>query len=339
LIGSGLVAGCAGLVKGPVVALVPAVVAVWELAPLLRRRRPRLLGPAVLAICTLAPYGAWLAAANGWTGGRLGKVLYAELVTRNIAGVDPSHLHGPLFYPSVLGADFGLWLLALVPALAVLAGWRPALQAPSPAAADSPAGATAASQGDRRALAFVALWAALLLGIPALSASKLPWYIYPAYPALALLCARGTVELIRRAGRRRLVAAALWALVAFGVWQRVEAVRGRTERKPRLEAAHNYARALAVLPSFRLILDARHPLTPWELFYLDPLGERRRRLPPEVRSRIPEVCRFLVQGSPEAPPGVEVRQPGFAARPLSPRPPPEPTTYLLDLDGCLPVWI
>lgn len=334
LIGAGIAAGCGGLVKGPVVALVPAVVAVWELSALLRRRRPRPGGLAVVILFSLAPYLAWLAAADSWTGGRLRKVLYAELVERNTAGVDPGHLHGPLFYPSVLGADFGWWLLALVPALALIAGWRVGRAAPLEPAAQEPAA------GDRRSLAYLALWAALLVGIPSLSVSKLPWYIYPAYPALGLLCARGVVEAVRTVRfRSRWLAAALAVGVVLGAWQRIEAVRERTESEPRIVRAHRYARVLADLPSFRLIIDARHPLPPWELYYLSPIGELRRNVPPEVERGIPGVCRFLVRGAPDAPRGVTVREPGFAVRPLSLGADGEPGAYLLDLDGCLPVWV
>lgn len=331
LLSAGIAAGCGGLVKGPVIGLALAVVAAWELAPLLRGRRPRLAGLGVLTVLAAAPYLAWLAAANEWTGGRLGRLLYQELVVRNTAGLDPGHLHGPLFYPSVLGDDFGLWLLALLPALVALTRWR-APQAPALATAPDEAAR------DRRAVSFVGLWAALLLAIPSLSPSKLSWYIYPAYPALALLCARGTAEAVRRAGRSRLLAAALVALVAFGLWQRVDSVRERAGREPWVIPAHRYARAIADLPAFLLIVEPHPGYRPWDLFYLRPLGTRRRRLPPAIMRPIPNVCRFLVRGSREVPPGVVIeRQPEFAARPLGDGG--EPRGFLLDLDACIPVWI
>jgi hypothetical protein len=53
---------------------------------------------------------------------------------------------------------------------------------------------------------------------------------------------------------------------------------------------------------------------------------------------IPNVCRFLVRGSREVPPGVVIeRQPEFAARPLGDGG--EPRGFLLDLDACIPAWI
>lgn len=331
LAASGLAFGLATLVKGAAAALALPVLGAWELVRGRRQDGTRAgfrdgaRDLAVVASLALACYLVWVAAAWSWSEGTIFSRLYRDTVSRAVESLDPSHVHGPAFYPLQLAADFGPWLLALLPALLVL---RPG---------GGPERAEGDGRLDRDGLAFAGLWALVLLALLSLSVSKLPWYLYPAYPALGLVLARGVAEAVRRARRVPLLAPALVALVLVGLWQRLDGVRSRLEEEPRPVTAQRYAAAIAGLPDARLLMDRRLELRAWELYYLAPLAERPWRLPPDFRAGSPGVCRLLLWRWPWAPGHVETRGP-VPALPLA-SPGEEPRAWLLDLDRCLPPWL
>jgi 4-amino-4-deoxy-L-arabinose transferase-like glycosyltransferase len=335
LVAAGGALGLAALVKGAAAALALPVLAGWELA---RARRPGGLRDgvkafSVVAALALGSYLVWVAAAYSWSEGRSLSKLYRDTVTRVTESIDPSHVHGPGFYPRQLAADFGSWLLAAVPAVLVMvpgAGRQAGRRGLGDPAAES-------DRLDREGLAFAGLWALVLLAVLSLSVSKLPWYLYPAYPAISLVLARGTAEAVRRAGRAPVLAVVLVALVLLGLWRRVEAVRSRLEEEPRVVKAKLYAEAIAELPHARLIIDRRVKFRAWQMYYLAPLGERPWAVPADVRTPSPGVCRFLLWRVRWAPGHVEARHP-VRALPLD-RIGEGSQPWLLDLDRCLPSWL
>lgn len=357
LVASGLVIGLAALVKGAAAALAFPVLAAWELACLRRPGGPR-AGIRVLstvAALALGCYLAWFAAAWSWSEGRLPSRLYRDTVTRVTGSVDPTHVHGPLYYPRQLAADFGPWLLAALPALLVLrpVAGRGAARRNREEAAQTrdgldrdglPVGGDLDRDGpayaarlDRDGLVFAGLWALALLAVLSLSTSKLPWYLYPAYPGLALALARGAAEAVRRTRRVPVVAAVVVILLLAGLWQRLDAVRSRLEDEPRPVKAQLYAEALVAIPRVRLVLDRHIGFRAWELYYLGPFGGRPWRIPPEVRTPSPGLCRFLLWRVRWAPGHVVAESP-VRAFPLD-RVDERRQVWLLDLDRCLPPWL
>ncbi len=256
--------------------------------------------------------------------------LYRQVVVRATEGIDPSHLHGPTYYPRLLAADFGPWLLAGLPALA-LAVWWLARRRPEGGGLDA------------RALLFVAVWALGWVALFSLSSSKLSWYVYPAYSGLSLLLARGLDEVVRRlAGWVRgrwvpLATAALALAVGAGLAARVETLAKRVDRELPVELpAHRLATLIEGLPRARVVRLPKAGLTPWDLYYLGPLMEKQRRLPEELLRPTTGLCRFLVAPAAQAPRKVEVADPGPQRVPLGF--PDRGDAWLLDLDRCLPPW-
>jgi hypothetical protein len=108
-----------------------------------------------------------------------------DLYARATQGIDIGHVrHG--VYPWVLLVDFRTKLLLLL-AVPLFLVWRGRANVP---------GASEA-RPERARVTFLALWAAVVLGAFSIAVSKLPWYIYPAYPALALLLGFGVDGLYR----------------------------------------------------------------------------------------------------------------------------------------------
>ena len=352
LLGAGVAVGLASLVKGAAAVLaLPGFVA-WELADFLfsrdrrggeraglGRRAGAVAGVVLIALACYAPYAI---AANAWTGGNLASILYRDTVVRATESVDPSHIHGPAFYVRQLGADFGLWLLALVPALIpalALAGRRRL-------------GADTEAPEARRArtLLHCALWALAFLVAISLSTSKLPWYLYPAYPALSLVLAGGVRGAVRwMVGRlgglgagpvaRRVAMALLSVLVLACGWVRHDSLRERVDEATDLSGHSTrmagYARAIATTeaPWVAILPDAS--VQPHQLFYLYPLSRRARSVPAIFRTDEPAGCRYLIRGEATIPP---IAHPGPEARAL-PMDWPETENWLIDLDGCLPPWV
>ncbi|PYQ55913.1 MAG: hypothetical protein DMF78_00515 [Acidobacteria bacterium] len=196
MLAAGACAGLGMLAKGPLGVLLPALVAVAFLA-LVRgeiwRRIVAGVVPAALAAALVA--GPWYAAILHVQGRAFVDVF---LLDHNVARFTSTihHHPGPLLYyvPMLVGGLF-VWSGLLVPALA------------------------AVSRRDARDL-FLLAWAGAPLVFFSVAASKLPGYILPCVPPLAILVGRAADGLVRGeggAGLRRaagLLTVALAAVVA-----------------------------------------------------------------------------------------------------------------------------
>ena len=176
---AGACAGLALLAKGPLGALLPALVAVAYLATAPERRAAwkriaRGLGPAIIAMAIVA--GPWYAAILAAQGREFVDVF---LLNHNVARFTSTvHNHpGPFYYyvPVLLGGLF-MWSGLVVPGLASLRPRRPADL-------------------------FVLCWLGAPLVFFSAAASKLPGYILPCIPPLAIAAGRAADELVRAARR------------------------------------------------------------------------------------------------------------------------------------------
>ena len=327
LVASALLAGLAMLVKGPPgLLLLPTLLAyeaaLWRLGD--PATPPRPAAPwSHLALSLVLPlvYAAYLVS---WVGGQgLLERLRQDVLVRTTSGLDPGHLHGPLYYFGRLGFDWAWWLLLLVPVLLLLAGrLPPAVDAPRAPAA-------------RRAAILLALWAAVVLVCLSLSASKLPWYAFPAYPALALLAAAGATALLRRVPRRLAAIAAVLLAVALAAGLRATWTRTSVERP--LSVPHRLALAIRDTGHYRFVVKQEVVLHGSALFYLGGLGPTMRRVPPEVWGD-PATCGFVLRHAPlgdhdgdEIDPR-ELRLPSSWAGGGTP-------LWLIDVDRCLPPYV
>lgn len=187
--------GVGVLIKGPVAPLVLALTIIslslaTRSARLLRAVRP-LTGLALVALMV----GPWLAAINHSTDGRF----FSEALGRDLIGkigtAQESH-GGPPGYHLAL-ASLLLW----------------------PAAALVPAGVAAAWRARRETSSlFLLCWAAPTWIVFELTSTKLPHYVLPLYPALAILAARAATS-PEPAPLLRLLGASLYAVCGalFGV--------------------------------------------------------------------------------------------------------------------------
>jgi len=281
-------AGARGLALRPALAVSAGALAKGYLAPLHlalaaiagsgagsgapARRGARWLGLAVAVGAGLATTALWLltlelsGAPRVWR-----RVVLRNTLERVAGGVDPAHVQGPLYYCGTLARDFGPWLLLLVPALLALRR----------RAADEDEAARTGRRIDLRLPLLVAL-------LFSFAATKLPWYLLPVYPFLALAVAAGGEEMLRRATSRAArvgLPAVLALLLAVRVGGAVQEVRTRPAPPP--------APLLALLadgseaPLERLFVDPEMGfgapaggLTAEEYFHLGARPEVRRELPP-----------------------------------------------------------
>ena len=195
----GLATGWAMLAKGPIGLAVPAflmigVVALYRPAP---PRRWLIHGAAALVIA-LAVFLAWAVPANAATGGALlQKFLGQEVVGRMF---EPMEQHGGksiffvFYYFPVILAAFMPWTMLLPMALAKLVR----------------------GELDRRLSAVLWAWIIPTLVIFSVIATKLPHYILPIMPALALLVAASLAAPITAADRRWL-AIGWWSLAPLAI--------------------------------------------------------------------------------------------------------------------------
>ncbi|MEO0983525.1 MAG: glycosyltransferase family 39 protein [Pseudomonadota bacterium] len=192
------------LIKGPVGPMAPALaiagIALWE-----RRwdwARPLLwwAGPALFVVLVL-PWFAWVQLATGgdYLEGAVGKDLRDKLVTAS-----EGHGGPPGYHLAHLATHFFPATLLLIPSAALV------IDALRGKTLDGLAGPEASG------LRFLMVWAVPTWLVFELLPTKLSHYILPAYPALALLCGWGLVQLIegvraRWAERASLVLFALGA--------------------------------------------------------------------------------------------------------------------------------
>jgi len=212
--------GLAVLTKGPVGLLPLAVMAVflaWEG----RRADFRRLAPAWALVLSLGPGLAWLAAAVSLAPpGFFGEAVVENLLGRFFAGT--SHARPVYYYLYQLPLDFLPWTL-----LAPLAARE---------------GRRVWSRGDaeeRRSWRLLLAWAGTFFVFFTLSAGKRGLYLLPAFPALALLAARGLEGALerRRDWPRWLVRGLAAAAALLGLAGVTVAVRGQLE----LAAAPGFA--------------------------------------------------------------------------------------------------
>lgn len=194
------------------------------------------------------------------TGGLFTDRLYEDVVLRTTVGLSPGHVKGPLFYIFWVTRDFGWWLVFLAPAIygaVKLWGTAPG-----------------------RCAGHLLMWAAILVIGFSVSVSKLPWYIYPAYPALSLALAYGAhvlVERIQWRTAKRVVLGVIVVAAAVDVRESWLAVQRDTRVLDSQRFARVYSRAVLKtrrLEDSRFFVDAASIekngyLRSWDRFYLE----------------------------------------------------------------------
>ena len=217
---TGVCAALLGLVKNPLGVVFAAVLVIQALVEsrLVRPAGRPAAGIGWVLVAAVVAWGSWVAYMQWLTGGGYLSFLYVDLVVRSGRGIDPTHLRSWTFYARCVLGDFGWWLVLAGPA-----AWG-ALR-------------HLRGRGDEadRARFHLAAWCGLILAGFSIPVSKNPWYIYPAYPALALFLASGArlaAEAVRRLPRTvgPALSAALAATLAIamavgldGAWRRAGA--------------------------------------------------------------------------------------------------------------------
>ena len=173
----GAACGAATLAKGPVGLVLPwlafLLFAVWRERPgTVARVRETFMSLRPLTLCgaataVAAPWYAWVGLRTG------GDWLHGFLVVHNVgrfAAPMEGHAGSPLYYPAVVAVGLFPWSIVLA-AMAVHA-WS----------------ILRATDGDvrRRPLQLLACWSLAWIGCFSCAGTKLPGYVWPAYPALAI---------------------------------------------------------------------------------------------------------------------------------------------------------
>jgi 4-amino-4-deoxy-L-arabinose transferase-like glycosyltransferase len=287
----GLSKNALGLTFAAVLVIVELGTPIWE-----RRRSAtvrRALGIAAVAAFAFIAYFAVMM----WVSkGAFASFQYGDAVVRATRGVDPVHLHGPLFYPRILFGDFGPWLL-----LVIVTGF---------------VAVRGAYDGERRDAAFLLVFAAVIIGSFSLSASKLPWYIYPAYPALALVIGYGAREVVRLRPSVVWRGATIMVILGFAIVD-LNSAWGRVRRDVRVIDAERFVRKYSRLEGASLIIDApsineHGRLRSWTRFYLEGAPNARWfDRAPVTMENTGQGCVFVATGEPSS-------YPPTAARPWRP---------------------
>lgn len=294
-VASGLLAAASLLVKNAVGLVVVGVAGLYELVFSRGSRGWRRLLPrhplAVLAVIAAA-YLPWLAAAHVATGGRYLAIVKSDVFVRMTAGLDPHHIrHG--VYPRVLLHDFGFAALLLpLAAVFAVAAWHAGYLG------------LAAARLEAERAAFLALWAGLLLALLSLSVSEEEWYLYPAYPALALLAGYGADRGLDWLSTRRRAAGLLGgtALALYLAVRLFHVAAAGLVPPPRIDA-DLVARQLAAAGRPTACVEHGLAMREWNVYYLFPLISRFAITPGDAGS-----CAVLFTAHPER----------FLAAPLPP---------------------
>lgn len=264
------------LIKGPVVFLILAGVGLlWEAtAKLLLGRRPRWRLLCVLVFASAIPFALWVADNAVHDAGARAK-MWPEFVGRHMKAIDPTHLHGVMFYPRVLAEAFGVWLVALL--LPMLWRWV---------------------RTSETAL-LLPLWSLFPIVAFSLSVSKLPWYLDPALPALALLIGiavfLGIAHLDSRLLQYALGAfvAGLLAMRVVAAWNAINATPRQTDMHRLLLAYRSAERPILYVDT---LATASFGYREWNYYYLNlAKNEWRTISAPIDRSR----CSVVVTMQPE----------------------------------------
>ena len=256
----------------------------------LRRRLSRAVVTAGAAtIPGILFYLAWLLFSLGSVGDVL-HFLGIDIAQRAGAGLDPLHLQPPSIYIRAAIANFGYFALLAPLALAV----RLLRSRRDPAAA--------ASQ-ERRIHFTLLLWIVVTFVMFGIASSRLAWYVFPAYPALALATALLLDQvrsfLVRWRGG---LVAFLLLLTLLGAARIAALARAWPEREPHSFAA--LQRYVDNHPAARIFAEARlkrgeeadRRVATWHRHYLhrfQPLADRE--LPEDAPA-----CSFVVTAEPEA---------------------------------------
>jgi 4-amino-4-deoxy-L-arabinose transferase-like glycosyltransferase len=274
-----------GLCKNMLGILFGLVILAIEILPVIthRRRTESFVAALKLVMATVVVFALYSVVMIPLTGGQYTRKLYEDVFVRATTGLDPGHLNGPGFYLQRLAGDFGWWLLLLAPALVVVIGFR---------------------RRDRDTSArFLSAWVVLVVAGFSVPVSKLPWYIYPAYPALSLVVAVGGRELMRLA-RWRFFQAALASVLLLLAAIRVAGVARAVERDVTVIDTDRFARSLATLEGAQLVVD-EHSIKPlgrlreWNRYYLESVpGVTWVRRKGDRFEADPDGCVYLACGSP-----------------------------------------
>lgn len=234
-----------------------------------------------VALVGLASAAAWLGSLWAVDAPRvLWKMLYRGVWLRATEGLNPVHLHPPGFYAERLLEDFGLWLVPAVLAVAGV-GWR-----------------RTEDGRDRTSILWLLSWlgGTLLVFLP--SVSRLGWYLYPAYPAIALLSAAGVAGFVHRfRGHLRVVVVGLVAVVlAMRIVIGLERVRTDVGRSAveslAIRMRQDHEVLLFVDPRLRLL---ERGFTAEDYFYLRSAERASWSMPERLES---EPCAHLVTSRP-----------------------------------------
>lgn len=206
--------------------------------------------PLVVFTASMVPYMVWLFDNLARNPDFLEKV-YKQNIVRATHGLDPSHLNGPLFYPAILFECFGYWLFAL---LLLLPIW----------------GSSSWSESKVEFLKSITAWAIVGIGLITLSASKLSWYAFPAFPAIAILIALGVERAFALLGRHVAFALPLTILIIVALGFRLASVQSLLTLPVEKSVLHGASIALSSIDGSRLYEDAgvRNGLRPWQVYYL-----------------------------------------------------------------------
>ncbi len=294
----GLAVAASLVVKNAVGLLVVGVAGLYELifarGPAARGGR-RLLPPDPLKVLAVlaAAYLPWLAAACAATHGGYLQILRSDVFQRMTSGIDPHHVRRGVYLPELVH-DFGyaaflLPLAFLFAFAAFVAGRGRGGRKNEPEAAAEPSRLEAERAG------FLVLWVGLLWTVLSLSVSQMEWYLYPAYPALALLAGYGADRALAAlaAWRREaalLAAAVLAVYLGAGL---IRSVRIGLAPPPRIDA-DLVARQLAAAGRPVACLDPTLVMREWNVFYLYPYLGRLAATPAEAAG-----CAVLYTAHPE----------------------------------------
>jgi hypothetical protein len=160
-------------------------------------------------------------------------------------------------------------------------------------------------------------WSAFVVAGFSLSVSKLPWYVYPSYPAVSLLVAVGALHIVRKL-RWRLPKAALILVLLLGGATHLAGAWRAVKADTDVIDSHRLARRLAALEGAHLVVDETSirplgRLREWNRYYLRSvpgvtwLDRKIGRFKAD-----PDSCIFLVCSNPSAHPPSD----GFAWRPI-----------------------
>jgi 4-amino-4-deoxy-L-arabinose transferase-like glycosyltransferase len=206
---------------------------------------------------------------------------------RATTGLDAGHVAGVDVYAGVLGRDFGVWLL-----LAAAAAWTIRSQGAGPGAVPR-----------RAALALALAWSCGPMLLLLISASKLPWYLYPTLPGFALFVALGAeVIRCRLSAIRPFLGVGFAILLILLVLPRfADRMRRATSSRPEQVTLRALVDFAADEPRAVVVFDRPEshgwpPVREWNWLYLGQAPRRKFALepvPPEVG------CPLLVSARPD----------------------------------------